>query len=51
MNPLVLMLYCLAPLPALVIVALLVNVVAANIIETRATAAEWPKIRARKVQR
>lgn len=46
MSPLDLLLYCLAPIPALIVVALLVNIVGNNIAETRATANEWPKLRA-----
>lgn len=45
MSALDLLLYCLAPIPALIVVALLVNIVANNIAETRATANEFPRMR------
>jgi hypothetical protein len=45
MNPLIWLLYTLASLPFLIVVALLVNLVVNNIIETRAKAREYPKRR------
>lgn len=45
MSPLDLLLYSLATTPAIIITGLVVNLVANNVSETRATARQWPRLR------
>ena len=51
MSPLDLLLYSLAALPAFIVVAVIVNLVANNVAETKATAQQYPKLRQRQAKR